>query len=544
MAWPRSTFLSLLSLSCLAAPVSAGDAPFDWRGFYLGFHLGGALDLAEIDNPFGPSIFGDTVRKSGPLAGGQAGYNWQHGATLLGVETDVSWADLGGTNTCFAYSGFYISANCRADVDALGTFTGRLGWALSSDGRTLIFGKAGLAWAHTEIEATPNGDIGFESFKESGVDWGWTVGGGIERAVTSRWTVKAEYGFLSLDNGFGAPRSLFQSAPPAPPDTPVAGAPTDRHRDIHQFKVGMNYMLGAARGPDVALATSGASLPKGYTLTAGARYVYGWGQFHKDLGIQREGLGSLASRLTYDNNDVSGGEAFARLDTPFGLMVKGLIGGATSDGSLNDEDWDIDFPDADVAYSNTLSGVENDIGYGIVDVGYAVWRGAQHSVAPFVGYSEFRQDMTGLGCRQIADRFSDCEVPIPRNDRGITEDDTWRALRIGIAADTAIAPRLSLAGEAAYLPYVAFEGTDDHLLRNLVSPEDGNGIGVQLEAMLSYAVTDALSLGIGGRYWSLWTTSGTVNFGGTGTIIPMRYAAEQGQLLVQGSYRFGFGARD
>jgi len=58
-----------------------------------------------------------------------------------------------------------------------------------------------------------------------------------------------------------------------------------------------------------------------------------------------------------------------------------------------------------------------------------------------------------------------------------------------------------------------------------LSPEDGEGIGVQLEAMLSYVVTDAFSLGIGGRYWSMWTTSGDVNFGGTGVIVPMRYAA-------------------
>ncbi len=87
-----------------------------------------------------------------------------------------------------------------------------------------------------------------------------------------------------------------------------------------------------------------------------------------------------------------------------------------------------------------------------------------------------------------------------------------------------------------------FKGTDDHILRDLVSPEDGKGIGVQLEAMLSYAVTDAFSLGVGGRYWSMWTTSGDTNFGGTGDIIPMRYAFEQAHLLVQGSYRFGASA--
>ncbi len=56
--------------------------------------------------------------------------------------------------------------------------------------------------------------------------------------------------------------------------------------------------------------------------------------------------------------------------------------------------------------------------------------------------------------------------------------------------------------------------------------------------MLSYAVTDALSLGVGGRYWSVWTTDGTVNFGGTGEIVPMRYASEQAHFLFEGAYRF------
>ena len=65
---------------------------------------------------------------------------------------------------------------------------------------------------------------------------------------------------------------------------------------------------------------------------------------------------------------------------------------------------------------------------------------------------------------------------------------------------------------------------------------------VQLEAMLTYAATERLSLGVGGRYWSMWTTSGNVNFGGTGEIVPMRYAAEQAHLLLEGSYRFDLGA--
>lgn len=545
MAWRKGiiVFLTLGSLATVSPAAAEDVLPFDWRGFYLGYHLGGALNLVDVADPFGPSIFGDTVRTPGPLVGGQAGYNWQRGAALIGFEADVSWADLDGTNTCFAYSGYYLSANCRAQVDALGTFAGRFGWILPSDGRTLVFGKAGLAWAHRQIDAKPNGHLGLAGTGDDDVMWGWTVGGGVERAVTSRWTVKAEYDFLSFDESFTAPRSQRQITPGLPASAPVGAARTDVSDDIHQFIVGMNYKLGPANAGDARAGSNGSDHPKGYKLTAGGRYVHGWGQFHKDLGIRRRGITSLASRLTYDNEDTNGGEAFARLDTPFGLMVKGLVGGASSGGSLNDEDWDLDFttnlgPDF-VSYSNTLSDVDNDIRYGIVDAGYVLWRGERYAVAPFVGYTQFKQDMTGLGCRQLANKFADCVTPFPVSMRVITEDDKWQALRLGAVADVALAPRLSLAGDVAYLPYVKFAGVDDHILRDLVSPEHGEGVGVQLEATLSYDVTDALSLGIGGRYWSMWTTSGNVNFGATGTIIPMRYAAEQAQLLVQGAYRFG-----
>jgi outer membrane protease len=224
-------------------------------------------------------------------------------------------------------------------------------------------------------------------------------------------------------------------------------------------------------------------------------------------------------------------------------MVKGVIGAGSGGGHMNDEDWGLSSPPfpAFVPYSNTLSDVDDKIRYGTVDVGYDWWRGTDYRVTPFVGYSYFQQDMKGLGCRQIANGNSDCVPSIPVSVLGITEDDTWKALRLGAAVDMPLAPRLGLSAEAAYLPYVSFSGTDNHVLRMLLSPEDGHGVGVQLEAMLTYAMTDALSVGVGGRYWSMWTTSGVVNFGGTGTFVPMRYAAEQAHLLIEGTYRFDLG---
>jgi len=323
----------------------------------------------------------------------------------------------------------------------------------------------------------------------------------------------------------------------------VPGGATHVSQDIHQVKIGMNYRLdadGIASESDLLsglLPPGPTPFPSGTEIEASVRYVHGWGQFHKDLGIIN--VASLASRLTYDSDGTDGAELFARVDTHSDLMVKGVLGIGSGGGNMNDEDWGLPSPPvaAFVPYSNTLSGVDERMRYAIIDVGYDWWRGADYKVTPFAGYSYFEQDEEALGCQQIANPNSDCVPALPESVVGIIKEGTWRALRLGLAVDVPLAPRLMLSGEAAYVPYVLFTGTDNHVLRSLLSPENGHGIGVELEAMLSYAVTDAFSAGVGGRYWSLWTTSGTVNFGGTGVIVPMHYAVEQAHLLVEGSYK-------
>jgi len=546
----KPRLLHVITLAISAAWSGAAGAQdgtvVDWSGLYIGVHAGGGLALVDVGDPFGPSIYGDTLRTPGLLAGGQAGYNWQFGSTVLGIEADASLADMDGTNTCFAYSGRYVSANCRAHIDALGTLAGRLGWTLPFDGRTLLYGKAGLAWQHSKVDGTANDEFGSPTTRAEGFRLGWTLGAGVERAISSRWSLKAEYDVLSFSGeDFTSPASGYQTVPaPDPNLTNVPGASTHISQDLHLFKLGVSYRFGAqgtAGDGDViaALAPTGQALSRA-EIKAGLRYVRGWGQFHKDLGIQGEGLSSLASRLTYEVPGTDGTEAFARLDTRSGGIVKGVIGLGSSGGHLNDEDWGLPSPPfaAFVPYSNTLSSVDNDIKYGIVDVGYNWLQGDDFKLTPFIGYAYFQQHMKGYGCKQIANSNSDCATPIPTSVLGITEYDTWQALRLGFAADVPVAPRVSLSAEAAYLPYVTFNGTDDHVVRSLLSPEDGHGIGVQLEAMLTYAITDAWSIGIGGRYWSMWTTNGSVNFGGQNVFVPMRYTAEQAHLLVEGSYHF------
>lgn len=536
---------------CILAGLATGptahaqppNAPpqYSWDGLYIGAHLGGGLQLTDIGDPLGASIYGDTARAPGPLAGGQIGYDWQLGRTLLGLEAEASWADLYGTGTCFAYSGLYISADCGADIDALGTFTGRLGWLLGDEHATLVYAKAGAAWRHAEVDASTGSGAGYPGTSASGFHWGWTIGAGAERALSQHWSLKAEYDYLSFGGeALATPPSGFQSVPSGDPLalTPIASRATDFTSYAHLLKIGLIYRLAQPRPTTTdALGVAPITQPSaGTALEIGARYVYGWGRFQKDLGITGLGLSSLASRLTYGDNKTNGAELFARLDTTFGVMVKGFVGKGNGDGQLNDEDWGIPFATF-VPYSNTLSSVDDHIRYGVIDVGYDIWRDASTRFAPFVGYSVLHQYLQGFGCVQIANPNSDCATPIPTSVFAISEDDTWQALRLGVAADLVIVPGLTLSADAAYLPYVRFTGVDDHILRSLISPEWADGTGTQLELLLSYAVTDQFSVGVGSRYWSMWTSDGTVNFGGQ-QLVPMRFSVEQAAVLVQGSYTF------
>jgi len=523
---------------------SAPPARYDWSGLYIGAHLGGGLELTDVGNPYGSSIYGNTIRAPGPIAGGQTGYNWQHDHLVFGVEADVSWADLYGTETCFAYSGFFVSSDCTMRSNVFGTLSGRAGFLVGPDAATLIYGKAGAAWVHTDVDASPGGGLGFPATASSGTQWGWTLGAGIERAISSRWSWKAEYDFASMHgNGLSTPASGFQAVPSGDPNALVAvpSAATRYSPDLHLLKVGLNYRLSAPSQSASWVPEPLNTLP-GSKIEVGLRYVYGWSRFQKDLGIEGTGLRTLASRLTYDDNHTNGSEVFARLDTSFGLMVKGFAGwGDGDDGKLNDEDWGIPFSTF-VPYSNTYSKVDNEIRYGVIDAGYELWNNAGLRAAPFVGYSIFKQNMTGYGCFQIVNGNSDCAAaPIPFSTAAIREDDRWQALRLGVAADFEILPGITISADVAYLPYVRFDGTDDHILRSLLSPEWANGTGTQLELIVNYALTDALKIGIGGRYWAMWTDSGVVNFGGQ-ELVPMRYTVEQAALLVQGSYTFDFGA--
>jgi len=536
--------------------------------------MGGAIDYSDFSNPYGPSLFGDEVRSPGPFAGAQLGWNYQSGQAVVGLQADASWANLQGTFTClqpalnvpnlFAeFLGGAFGATCQADADWFGTVTGRAGLAVGPQGRILLYGKGGLAWVHTNIDmALNNAQSGFfgpdnARSQSSFTQLGWTLGGGVEYALGGRWSLGLEYDYLHFGkHNVPTPQSgpfanagflgIFGATAPD-------GTPASVSQDIHAVKLAVNYQLwdkGSLSDSPVDPFTNGVvpARTPGFGSEVGGRYVYAWTRFQQDLGNKPLVLPINNSRLTWDNLGTNGGELFARIDTPENVMVKGFVGlGQGDQGHIYDEDWGLLQGDPVThvfAYQLTQHATTTKIDYFTLDVGYDWLRGPDYKVASYVGYNYFHYAMNALGCTFLM--FSPpqaCDPAAPPRQLTLQEEDTWISWRLGTSAELMLTPRLKLSGDVAYLPYVRYAGVDNHPLRttgpSTYSPARGHGTGVQVEGLLSYDITSQLSVGAGGRYWSMSIPHGTSDFFTAGNFVPQRFAVEHTAVFVQGSYKLG-----
>jgi opacity protein-like surface antigen len=538
----------------LAVKAPPPPAAWSWEGLYFGVHIGSAMGLNTVNDPFGPSIFGDQIHSPGYFGGGQIGINWQAGNLVWGIETDASLANLDGTNTCFAASGTIVSLNCRAHTDAFGTVTGRLGWAFGPFGRALAYGKAGLAVAHSNVDMIVNNDFGLgvagNTSSTGLISFGWTIGAGVEYALTPHWTVKAEYDYLDLGKTDVTPPSSSFVVPPPFTTAFLTTIPgTNVSQQIHAFKLGMNYKLGPDTAPFPSAAVFPALGSSGWDVEVGGRYWYSWGRFQKDiapgvLGPQNPTLN--ISRLTWDDLTAHSGEGFGRIDTPWNVFVKGFAGGGhINGGKINDEDWGI-FAAVPTAYSNTQGNASGSLSYWTIDGGYDLIRGPGMKIGLFAGYNEYRDNKSSFTCTEIASPASGiCNPPIA-NTFILGENDKWQSVRVGGNAEVMLTGQLKLTADVAFVPYTKFTGQDFHPLRPFVADESGKGIGTQAELFLSYYLTPQFSIGAGGRYWAMWTTSGDACREPPQVGIPAcptslqntQFKTERYGLLLQAAYKF------
>ena len=87
---------TLPSYSALGAESSSA---YNWTGFYVGVNGGGGWGHSRHDFRGGGDTTGD-YRISGGTAGGTLGANLQVGGLLLGVEGDINWSNIGGSDSC------------------------------------------------------------------------------------------------------------------------------------------------------------------------------------------------------------------------------------------------------------------------------------------------------------------------------------------------------------------------------------------------------------------------------------------------------------
>ena len=472
-----------------------------------------------------------TYAVQGFLGGGQIGANWQmpNSKFVLGIEADASLADLDGTNTCYAVSGTFTSFNCRTHTDAFGTLTGRVGWAFGPNDRILAYVKGGGAWAHSNVDMVINSNVaGVTGTTSTSINpWGWTVGVGAEYAMRAHWSVKAEYDYMNFGSAsVAAPSPSVNTVAIASVSHLVnSGSGKLRIAASSCFQIGHELQIRPRRPtiPDgssapMAWATHQADgWAVGWQVEAGVRYWYSSGQFQKDIGanvgptVPSENPTLNVSRLTWDNLTGNTGEFFARFDTPVGWFVKGFVGGGNiSGGNINDEDWGIPFGEAAVntGYSNTVGDANGSLRYGTIDLGYNVLHGAGYKVGIFAGYNYYRDEKSSNTCTQIALPASGICNP-PFNGFILGEDDTWQSARVGGNAEVMLTPKLKLVADVAFLPYVKFNGQDSHPQDTpFIADESGTGIGTQVELFLSAYLTPQFSVGVGGRYWAMWTNSG------------------------------------
>jgi outer membrane immunogenic protein len=159
------------------APPMAPPA-YPWGGYYFGLYAGGAFGKSAHDAPLPTGNF----NTSGAVVGGTIGFNFLIGGWVAGIEFDAGWANIrGGTATnC-------LGAECRTENSGLVTLRGRAGPAF---GRVLPYVTAGVAFG----EITPTTAIGTGSADLTG----YTVGAGVEVALTHEWFGKIEYLYVDL----------------------------------------------------------------------------------------------------------------------------------------------------------------------------------------------------------------------------------------------------------------------------------------------------------------------------------------------------------
>ena len=128
-----------------------------------------AIVRPSFSRPGSGTLFFPDNGDGGFTGGGQIGYNYQIGSFVIGLETDIQWADTDQDETVAflpaGVPGTFVPGEFRSNLsDWFGTVRARAGVAFD---RVLVYATGGLAYTDDTT--------------------GWVVGGGVEWALPVNW---------------------------------------------------------------------------------------------------------------------------------------------------------------------------------------------------------------------------------------------------------------------------------------------------------------------------------------------------------------------
>ncbi len=323
---------------------------WSWAGPYLGLNIGYSAGKSRTDAVFSDAALGaplfatsSTENLNGLIGGAQAGYNWQAGNWVAGVEADIQMSGQGTTPT-------YVcpGAVCNPTIvdfdapvtasfiqghklDSFGTVRGRVGTTITPD--VIAYATGGLAVGSIRTTVNLSG-VGFDGdgnpgvvsapFSVLAIKPGWTVGAGLEGRLFGNVTGKVEY--LYMD--FGAVSTSVTNGLNA---TPIALATSSRITD-NVVRAGVNYKFDPAIGGYDFLPAIGIPLiykaPAYKAPAYGAPIVTAWSWAGPYLGIN---LGYSAGKSKTDTvfSDATAGSALFATGSSDNLngMIAGFQGG-------------------------------------------------------------------------------------------------------------------------------------------------------------------------------------------------------------------------
>jgi len=234
------------------APVMARPACAQFGGVYVGGNVGWAFYQNRwSDRDAWTSELSDDLQRSnvsstdnGFIGGVQAGYNWQRGCTVFGVEADYAWGSVKN-------SSLETDSDTGIDVDSLtinsrlrgfGTLRGRTGIIVDD---VLLYVTGGFAYGNFKRSYTQS-DLntpGSETFSDSKNKWGWTAGFGAEWAINNNWSLKSEvlYAQFEKDDSAFICSATITCGPPGEPKR------FTNEDSVWVTRIGLNYRWGGIR---------------------------------------------------------------------------------------------------------------------------------------------------------------------------------------------------------------------------------------------------------------------------------------------------------